>query len=120
MLPAERRELSLTLFAVRHARDTDQHHVRSARAPPTTMSLTRKSKTAPGRYLSLFYWSVGDQISKGVSASDCAVLVAAGLGALFAAVVASAAPTLTSGPPPARLASAYCRARMVVSTPPPG
>ena len=42
----------------------------------------------PGRYLSLFYWSVGnDQISKGVSVTDFTVLIVAGLGALFAAVI---------------------------------
>ena len=42
----------------------------------------------PGRYLSLFYWSVGnDQITKGVTASDFAVLIAVGLGALAAAVI---------------------------------
>jgi len=40
----------------------------------------------PGRYLSLFYWSVGDdQISKGLSAGDFAVLITAGLCALWAA-----------------------------------
>ena len=40
----------------------------------------------PGRYLSLFYWSVGDdQISKGVGAGDFAVLIAVGLCALWAA-----------------------------------
>jgi len=34
----------------------------------------------PARYLSLFYWSVGnDQISQGVTAADYAVLIAAGL-----------------------------------------
>jgi ABC-2 type transport system permease protein len=43
----------------------------------------------PSRYLSLFYWSVGnDQISKGVSVTDFTVLIVAGLGALFAAVIA--------------------------------
>jgi ABC-2 type transport system permease protein len=43
----------------------------------------------PGRYLSLFYWSVGnDQISNGVSAADFAVLVLSGLCALSIAVVA--------------------------------
>jgi ABC-2 type transport system permease protein len=43
----------------------------------------------PARYLSLFYWSVGnDQISKGVSAADFTVLTVAGLCALFAAVAA--------------------------------
>jgi len=41
----------------------------------------------PGRYLSLFYWSVGnDQISAGVSLGDITALIAAGLGALAAAV----------------------------------
>ena len=50
----------------------------------TTISAIR-----PGRYLSLFYWSVGnDQISKGVSLADFTVLIAAGLCALFAAVAA--------------------------------
>jgi ABC-2 type transport system permease protein len=40
----------------------------------------------PGRYLSLFYWSVGDdQISRGVSVGDFAVLTAVGLCALWAA-----------------------------------
>jgi ABC-2 type transport system permease protein len=43
----------------------------------------------PGRYLSLFYYAVGnDQISNGVSAGDFAVLILVGLGALFAAVFA--------------------------------
>jgi ABC-2 type transport system permease protein len=43
----------------------------------------------PGRYLSLLYWSVGnDQISKGASISDFAVLLVVGLCALFAAAVA--------------------------------
>jgi ABC-2 type transport system permease protein len=43
----------------------------------------------PGRYLSLFYWSVGnDQISKGVSIADFTVLTTAGLCALLAAVAA--------------------------------
>ncbi len=50
----------------------------------TTISAIR-----PGRYLSLFYWSVGnDQISKGVTSTDFAVLIAVGLCALAAAVVA--------------------------------
>ena len=41
----------------------------------------------PARYLSLFYWSVGnDQISRGVSPADYAVLVGVGLCALGAAV----------------------------------
>ena len=43
----------------------------------------------PARYLSLFYWSAGnDQISQGVSAADYAVLIAVGLCALGAAVIA--------------------------------
>jgi beta-exotoxin I transport system permease protein len=43
----------------------------------------------PARYLSLFYWSVGnDQIGNGVSAADFTVLTVAGLCALFAAVAA--------------------------------
>ena len=43
----------------------------------------------PARYLSLFYWSVGDnQISNGVSLADYAVLIAVGLCALYAAVIA--------------------------------
>ncbi len=43
----------------------------------------------PGRYASLFYWSVGNsQISHGVSAGDYAVLAAVGLGALAAAMLA--------------------------------
>lgn len=43
----------------------------------------------PGRYLSLFYWSVGnDQISRGLSILDFTVLVMAGLAALYAAVIA--------------------------------
>ena len=43
----------------------------------------------PGRYLSLFYWSVGnDQISRGVSAVDFAVLTVVGLAVLLAAVAA--------------------------------
>ena len=47
------------------------------------------SSIRPGRYLSLFYWSVGnDQISRGVSAVDFAVLIVVGLAALLAAVVA--------------------------------
>ena len=42
----------------------------------------------PARYLSLLYWSAGnDQISRGVSAVDFAVLLAVGLAALVAAVV---------------------------------
>jgi hypothetical protein len=43
----------------------------------------------PGRYLSLFYWSVGnDQISNGVSITDFTVLTLTGLCALIAAVAA--------------------------------
>ena len=43
----------------------------------------------PGRYLSLFYWSVGnDQISRGVSLGDFTVLIVVGLCALAAAVAA--------------------------------
>src|SRR5215469_6310941 len=43
----------------------------------------------PGRYLSLFYWSVGnDQISKGASVGDFTVLIVAGLCGLVAAVAA--------------------------------
>jgi len=43
----------------------------------------------PGRYLSLFYWSVGnEQISRGVSIGDFTVLIVAGLCAVSAAVVA--------------------------------
>jgi ABC-2 type transport system permease protein len=42
----------------------------------------------PARYLSLLYWSAGnDQISRGVSAADFAVLLAVGMAALVAAVV---------------------------------
>ena len=41
----------------------------------------------PARYLSLFYWSAGNnQIGQGVSAADYAVLITAGLCALAAAV----------------------------------
>jgi ABC-2 type transport system permease protein len=47
------------------------------------------SAIRPGQYLSLFYWSVGnDQISKGVSAVDFSVLIVVGSCAFFAAVVA--------------------------------
>lgn len=47
------------------------------------------SAIRPGRYLSLFYWSVGNnQISRGVSAADFAVLTVTGLVALAAAVIA--------------------------------
>lgn len=47
------------------------------------------SAIRPGRYLSLFYWSVGsDQISRGVSAIDFAVLAVVGLAVLVAAVAA--------------------------------
>jgi beta-exotoxin I transport system permease protein len=43
----------------------------------------------PGRYASLFYWSVGNsQLSHGVSAADYTVLIAVGLCALTAAVLA--------------------------------
>jgi beta-exotoxin I transport system permease protein len=43
----------------------------------------------PGRYASLFYWAVGDdQISKGVSIADYAVLIVVGLIALCAAATA--------------------------------
>ena len=43
----------------------------------------------PGRYLSLFYWSVGnDQISRGVSLGDFTVLIVVGLCALVAAIAA--------------------------------
>jgi ABC-2 type transport system permease protein len=43
----------------------------------------------PARYLSLLYWSAGnDQISRGVSAVDFAVLLVVGLAALTAAVAA--------------------------------
>jgi ABC-2 type transport system permease protein len=42
-----------------------------------------------GRYLSLFYWSVGnDQIRSGVSVGDFAVLIVVGLAVLLAAVAA--------------------------------
>jgi ABC-2 type transport system permease protein len=42
----------------------------------------------PARYLSLFYWSAGnDQISRGVTAADYAVLIAVGLCALSTAVI---------------------------------
>lgn len=50
----------------------------------TTISAIR-----PGRYVSLFYWSAGnDQISSGVGVTGFAVLIAVGIGALGAAVVA--------------------------------
>jgi ABC-2 type transport system permease protein len=43
----------------------------------------------PARYLSAFYWSVGNnQITHGVSLADFAVLIAASVVALFAAVLA--------------------------------
>lgn len=43
----------------------------------------------PARYVSLFYWSAGnDQISRGVTAGDYAVLIAVGLCALGAADIA--------------------------------
>ncbi len=42
----------------------------------------------PARYLSLFYWSVGnDQISSGVSVTDFTVLLVTGLSALCAAAI---------------------------------
>jgi ABC-2 type transport system permease protein len=48
---------------------------------------TTISGIRPGRYLSLFYWSVGnDQISNGVSIGDFTVLIVTGLCALTAAV----------------------------------
>jgi ABC-2 type transport system permease protein len=44
---------------------------------------------SPARYASLLYWSVGNsQITRGVSAADYAVLLAAGLFAGGAAVLA--------------------------------
>ena len=47
------------------------------------------SSIRPARYLSLFYWSAGnDQISRGVSAVDFAVLIVVGLAVLLAAVAA--------------------------------
>ena len=47
------------------------------------------SSIRPGRYLSLFYWSVGnDQISRGVSLGDFIVLIVVGLAVLLAALVA--------------------------------
>ena len=50
----------------------------------TTISWIR-----PGRYLSLFYWSVANgQISEGVSLGGFAVLIVAGLAVLLAAVLA--------------------------------
>jgi ABC-2 type transport system permease protein len=50
----------------------------------TTISAIR-----PARYLSLFYWSVGNnQVSNGVSIADVAVLAAVGCIVLFAAVAA--------------------------------
>ena len=43
----------------------------------------------PGRYVSLFYWSVGnDQLSNGIGVTGFAVLAVAGLSALAAAVAA--------------------------------
>ena len=43
----------------------------------------------PAKYLSLFYWSVGDnQISNGVSLTDYAVMIAVALCTLYAAVIA--------------------------------
>jgi ABC-2 type transport system permease protein len=50
---------------------------------------TTISGIRPGRYLSLFYWSVGDdQISRGVSIADFTVLIVVGLCALITAVAA--------------------------------
>jgi ABC-2 type transport system permease protein len=50
---------------------------------------TTIAEIRPGRYLSLFYWAVGnDQISKGASIADFTVLIAVGLGALIATVAA--------------------------------
>jgi ABC-2 type transport system permease protein len=50
---------------------------------------TTVSGIRPGRYLSLFYWSVGnDQISRGVSPGDFTVLILVGLSALAAALLA--------------------------------
>ena len=50
---------------------------------------TTVSGIRPGRYLSLFYWSAGnDQISRGVSPGDFTVLILAGLCALAAALLA--------------------------------
>jgi ABC-2 type transport system permease protein len=47
------------------------------------------SAIRPGRYFSLFYWSVGnDQISRGASMADFTVLIVAGLVLLVGAVVA--------------------------------
>jgi beta-exotoxin I transport system permease protein len=47
------------------------------------------SAIRPGRYVSLFYWSVGnDQISRGVSMTDFTVLIVVGLAVLMAAVLA--------------------------------
>lgn len=43
----------------------------------------------PGRYLSLLYWSIGnDQLANGVTVADVAVLVAVGLAGLLAAALA--------------------------------
>jgi ABC-2 type transport system permease protein len=50
---------------------------------------TTISGIRPGRYLSLFYWSAGNnQISNGVSIADFTVLAVTGLCALFAAAAA--------------------------------
>jgi len=47
------------------------------------------SAIRPGRYFSLFYWSVGnDQISRRASMADFTVLIVAGLALLVGAVVA--------------------------------
>jgi beta-exotoxin I transport system permease protein len=44
---------------------------------------------SPAKYLSLFYWSVGaDQIGSGVTLADYAVLIAVGVCALYATVIA--------------------------------
>ena len=47
------------------------------------------SAIRPGRYFSLFYWSVGNnQISRGVSMADFTVLIVVGLAVLVAAILA--------------------------------
>lgn len=56
------------------------------------------SAVRPGRYLSLFYWSVGnDQISRGVSVGDFMVLIAVGLCAHSLRSSPSAGLTSTNG-----------------------
>lgn len=61
-----------------------------------SMLATTITAIRPGRYLSLIYWSVGnDQISKGVSLGDFAVLVAVGLAVLLAANLAFARANLS-------------------------